>query len=113
MNRTFWRATAERALRGAVAAVFAAYVAGDVVFDVTHIHTLNQILALAAGGAFSAAALSVIGNGVSKNGPSFTSAEVVPDSQVVDQRGDVGSPLLFILAAVGLIVIVLLLVGHR
>lgn len=82
MNRQFWKATGERAIRGAFAAVFAAYVAGDLIFDVTNIHTLNQVLTLALGGAFSAAALSIIGNAKSGNGPSFTRAEVVPESQI-------------------------------
>lgn len=82
MNRQFWRATGERVLRGAGAALFAAYVAGDLIFDVTNVHTLNQVLVLAAGGAFSALVLSLAGNGVSKNGPSFTSDEVVPESQI-------------------------------
>jgi hypothetical protein len=115
MNRQFWTATGERALRGAVAAVFAAYVAGDVIFDVTNIHTLGQIAALALGGAFSAAALSVIGNGVSKNGPSFTRAEVVPESQIPThtrpQAGQAG--LLYVAILVVLLVIVLLYAtGH-
>lgn len=108
MNRQFWKATAERALRGAVAALFAAWVAGDLIFDVTNIHTLNQVLTLALGGAFSAAALSIAGNGVSGNGPSFTRAEVVPESEIPThtnvERGQGG--VLYLLAVVALIIVV-------
>lgn len=75
MDKKFWRATVERMVRGAVAAVFAAYVAGDLIFDVTNIHTVNQVLALALGGAVSALGLSAAGQAVSGNGPAFTSVE--------------------------------------
>lgn len=108
-DRQFWRATVERMIRGAVAAVFAAYVAGDLVFDVTNIHTLNQVLVLLLGGAFSALALSLGGGAYSKNGPAFTRAEVVPATppatHVRPQRGEGG--LLYILAVV-LVILVLL-----
>jgi hypothetical protein len=74
----FWKATLERVVRGAVAAVFAAYVAGDVVFDVTNIHTLNQVLVLAIGGAFSALALSLGVNAVNGgSGPALNGSENV------------------------------------
>lgn len=112
MNRQFWKATAERAVRGAVAALFAAYVAGDLIFDVTNVHTLQQVGVLVLGGAFSATALSIIGNGVSKNGPSFTSDEVVPESQIPThtrpQAGQGG--ILYVLAVVVLIVVLVWLV---
>jgi hypothetical protein len=117
MNRQFWRATAERALRGAVAAVFAAYVAGDLIFNVMNVHTWDQAGSLAVGGAFSAVALSIIGNAKSGNGPSFTRAEVVPESQVpvANQRGQGG--ILYVLAVAALVIVVIWLVlavfGHR
>jgi hypothetical protein len=68
----------ERVWRGAVAAEVAVYVSGNLVFDVTHVGvSLEHILAIAVGGAASALGLSVAGNVVSGNGPSFTKAEQV------------------------------------
>lgn len=82
-NKAFWKSLAERAIRGAAAAEVGAYVAGNLVFDTTNIDfTLENFLAIAVGGAVSAFGLSVAGNAVSKNGPSFTRAEVVPESTV-------------------------------
>jgi hypothetical protein len=82
-TRAFWQAATERAFRGAIAAEAGAYIAGNLVFDTTHIGvTLGNVLAIAVGGAVSAFGLSVAGNAVSKNGPSFTRAEVVPESTI-------------------------------
>lgn len=93
--------------------MFAAYVAGDVLFDVTNIHTLAQVATLALGGAFSAVALSIIGNGVSKNGPSFTRAEVVPESEIPTgtrpQAGEAG--LVYILGVIFLVILVIWIVS--
>lgn len=113
MNSNFWKAVTERAFRGAIAALFAAYVAGDLVFDVTNIHTLNQVLALALGGAVSALGLSLAGNAVSKNGPSFTRAEAVPESTIPThtrpQRGAV--TIWTVLFVISIVLIVWFVVG--
>lgn len=109
----FWKATGERMLRGGVAAVFAAYVGGTVIFDVTNIHTLKQVLVLALGGAFSALALSLGGNAVSGNGPSFTKQEVVTPAPPTNQAGVVNVDVLLILTILNTIGIAILLFHGR
>jgi hypothetical protein len=92
-TKAFWKSVTERALRGAAAAEVGAYVAGNLVFDATDIKlTISNFLAIAVGGAVSAFGLSVVGNAVTKNGPSFTDSEVLsppaPDP-TPDERGEV------------------------
>lgn len=66
----------ERAVRGAVAALVAVYVSGNLVFDSTNVSgSLEHILVLAVGGAASALGLSVAGNAITKSGPSFNNSE--------------------------------------
>jgi hypothetical protein len=76
----FWKATGERCVRGAIAALVGAYVAGNLVFDTTNIGvTLNNVLAIAFGGAVSALLLALGVQGVKKNGPALTGAETLSD----------------------------------
>lgn len=77
-TRAFWEATAERMFRGAVAAEVGAYLAGNVVFDTTNIKgTLENVLAIGAGGAFSALAISLGVQKLKKNGPALVGAEIL------------------------------------
>lgn len=74
----FWKATGERMVRGAIAAEVGAYVAGNLVFDTTNINvTLDNIAAIAVGGAVTALALALGVQTVKKDGPALTSAEVL------------------------------------
>jgi hypothetical protein len=76
----FWKATGERCVRGAIAAEVGAYVAGNLVFDTTNIGvTVDNVLAIAVGGAVSALLLALGVQGVKKNGPALTSAETLTD----------------------------------
>lgn len=81
MNSAFVKATAERMVRAGIAALVAVYLAGNLVFDTTHVQSsLENILAIFVGGAVSALALSLGVQAVTKNGPALTGAEqVVPE----------------------------------
>lgn len=81
-SKKFWKAVAERVIRGAAAGVSAGYLAGDVVFNAFNVNTWADIGSLAVGGAFSALVLSLIGNAVTKNGPAITTTETVDPPQV-------------------------------
>lgn len=99
----FWKATAERCVRGAIAALVGAYVAGNLVFDTTNIGvTLDNVLAIAVGGAVSALLLALGVQGVKKNGPALNNAEVLTETKPahVKQAGRI---------ALGLVVMVTLL----
>lgn len=73
----FWKATAERMLRGAAVAIFGAKFAGDVVFDAFSVTTWGDVGSLAIGGAFGSLLLSLIGNAATGNGPALTRNETV------------------------------------
>lgn len=81
-SKKFWKAVAERVIRGAAAGISAGYFAGDVVFDAFNVNTWGDIGSLAIGGAFSALVWSLIGNAVTKNGPAITTTETVNPPQV-------------------------------
>ena len=76
-NKEFWKATAERMIRGAAAAVGAVWLAGDAVFDAFNLHTWDQVGSLAVGGAFMSLVMALAGNVITKDGPSFNKTEVV------------------------------------
>ena len=88
-TKAFWQATLERVIRGAVVAVAATWVGGDLVFDVFDPNTWRDFAALAISGAFSSLVLSLAGNAVSGDGPALTNSEVLsppaprPDGEVV------------------------------
>ena len=78
----FWRATAERCIRtGAQAGLLTlgqdAYESLQV--DALHIDWM-QLVGFVLGGVLLALLFSLAGNVVSRTGPSFTQAEVAPDS---------------------------------
>jgi hypothetical protein len=112
-NLAFWKATGERMVRGAIAALVAAYLAGNIVFDTTNI-TAENVLALAFGGAVSALALALGVQGVKKNGPALTDAEVLnpPPPAAKDERGEsVVGVLVTVVLVVLLVWLVLALIG--
>jgi hypothetical protein len=76
-TRKFWKATGERMIRGAAAAVGAVWLAGDIVFEAFNFHTWEQVGSLAVGGAFMSLIMALIGNVASGNGPAFTTDEAV------------------------------------
>ena len=87
----FWKATAERAIRTAAQAAILVLV-GDV-YEATQLDAFSvdwlHVLSFALGGALLAVLFSVAGNVASKNGPSFTDAEIVqPAIKLPNPEGD-------------------------
>lgn len=77
-NKEFWKAATERGLRGAVAALVGAYVAGNIVFDFTNISvTVGHVLGIALGGVVTSFGFSLVGNATTKSGPSLNNTETV------------------------------------
>lgn len=76
-TKAFWKATAERMIRGAAVTVAAVFFGGDLVFDSFNFDTWEQFFSLAVAGALGSLVLSLAGNSVSGNGPSFTTDEKV------------------------------------
>lgn len=74
---TFWKATAERMVRGAAVAVFSAWFVGDAVFDALNVATWADVGGLAIGGAFGSLLLSLTGQAVTGSGPSLTNQETL------------------------------------
>ena len=80
-TRSFWEATAERIIRGAV--IGALLFLGDAVITSGQLNVFLvdwlQLFGYALGGAFLSLLFSIIGNAASKNGPAFIKSEqVVP-----------------------------------
>lgn len=74
----FWKATAERMWRAGLAAEVGVYLAGNLVFDTTHVGaSLENIASIFVGGAVSSLALSLGVQAATKNGPALTGAEQV------------------------------------
>jgi hypothetical protein len=81
----FWKALAERAVRGGAAGVVAGW-SGDAVFNVMEVQNAKDVLALFVSGAVFSGFLSLAGNVVTKSGPSFNQAETVdPVAQIPPQ----------------------------
>lgn len=75
-TKAFWKATAERMVRGAAVAIFAVWFGGDVVFDTFVFSTWKDVGSLTISGAFGALLLALGGGAFgSGNGPSFTGQE--------------------------------------
>lgn len=72
----FWKSWAERVVRGGAAGVVAGW-AGDGVFNVMEVTTWKDVLSLFVGGAVFSGMLGLVGNAVTKTGPSFNGSEVV------------------------------------
>lgn len=72
---TFWKAAAERMVRGAAISVAAAYFGGDKVFDSLNVNTWADAGGLAIAGAVGSLVLSLAGQAITGNGPSLTSTE--------------------------------------
>ncbi len=76
-NLEFWKATLERMVRGAAAALIAVFFVGDIVFDALSASTWQQAGAIALGGAFSSLLFSLVGNAATGNGPAITRNETL------------------------------------
>lgn len=77
-TRAFWKATAERCLRGAAVAVIGTFFVGDKLFEAFNVNTWQDVGSLAVGGAFGSLLFALAGNTVNGgHGPAFTSAENV------------------------------------
>jgi hypothetical protein len=75
-TRKFWKATAERCVRGGAAALGGALVAGDWVLDVMNVSSLSDGATVFVGGALTSLLLSLAGGAFgSGDGPSFTGQE--------------------------------------
>jgi hypothetical protein len=75
-TREFWKATAERMIRGAAVAVGGAFFAGDWAFDALNVGTWQDVGALAIGGAFCSLVLALAGGAFGAGtGPSLTGHE--------------------------------------
>lgn len=100
----FVRATLERMVRGGIAAVVAAYVAGGLVVDNINVDTFDQALTLFVGGAVTALLLALgVQVGTKGKGPALTSAENLTPvkHRPNNQAGRAGVGLM--LAVVGLV----------
>lgn len=77
-TRKFWKATAERVLRGGAAALGGALVAGDWAMDIMNVNTLEKGATIFIGGAVTSLLFSLAGGKFgSGDGPSFTGTEVL------------------------------------
>jgi hypothetical protein len=74
-TKKFWKATAERCVRGGAVAVFGAYFGADKVFDVMNVNTLADAGALYVSGAVGSLLLCLIGGAMTGDGPSITNQE--------------------------------------
>lgn len=75
----FWKATAERALRTAAQAAILVLIGDAYTYAQLDVFTVDwrQLLGFTLGGALLAVLFAVAGNAATKNGPSFTDAEIV------------------------------------
>lgn len=71
----FWKAAAERMVRGAAVSVAAVYFGGDVVFDSLNVNTWTEAGGIAITGAVGSLVLSLAGQAFTGSGPSFNSTE--------------------------------------
>lgn len=71
----FVQATIERMIRGGIAAVAAAYVAGNLILGTINVDTFHQVLGLFIGGAIASLLMALGVQGLTKKGPALTSAE--------------------------------------
>lgn len=112
-TKAFWRATAERIIRGALVSVAAAYFGGDLVFDALNVNSWRDVGSLAITGAFASLLLSLGGNALTKSGPSFTDNEVLspPAPKPPPEAGAV-DVVLAILVVVLVVVVLLLFRVH-
>ena len=80
-TKEFWKAAAERMVRGGAAALGGALVAGDWVLDVMNVGNLGDGATVFIGGALTSLLMSLAGGAFgSGDGPSFTGTEAVtPD----------------------------------
>jgi len=77
-TKEFWKSTLERVIRGGIAALGGALVAGDWVFDVFNLNSIQDGVAVFAGGALTSFIMAFLGGQFgSGNGPSFTGVEVL------------------------------------
>ena len=74
MNKAFWRALAERAVRAGAAAVLSVWVVGDGVMNAFSVNW-EQAGGIFLGGALVSALLSLAGSAAPGNGPSLIDAE--------------------------------------
>lgn len=72
----FWKATAERCVRGGAAATLSSWIVGDGVMDAFNVN-LQEAGGLFLGGAVVSLLLSLIGGATTGNGPSFNNTEVL------------------------------------
>lgn len=72
----FWRATAERAIRGGAAAVLSLSVVGDGIMNAFEVNW-QEAGGVFIGGAVVSTLLSLVGGAVSGNGPAFNDTEQV------------------------------------
>lgn len=76
-TKEFWKATAERVIRGAAVAIFAGYFGGDKVFDALNVNTWSDAGALGISGAVGSLLLCLIGGLATGSGPSITNQETL------------------------------------
>jgi len=109
----FWKAAAERMVRGAAIAVFSAYFVGDGLFDALNVNTWEDVASLALGGAFGSLVLSLTGEAVTKNGPSLTNQETLAkDTQWGGKKPQHGyADAVTILVIVVVVILLLVLFG--
>lgn len=73
----FWRATVQRMIRAAAAAVAGAYFGGDLMFDVLNINGWRDVLTLAGSTAVGTLLLCLAGDALtSGDGPAFGTIEI-------------------------------------
>lgn len=79
-TKDFWKAALERMVRGGAAALGGSLVAGDWLFDLWNLNSLQDGVTVFVGGALTSLLLALAGNAVSGTGPSFNNVEVVEPS---------------------------------
>ena len=71
------QATVERMVRGGIAAVFAAYVGGDLVLSIITIDTVQQAVGIFVSGAIASLLMALGINAKTKTGPAINKAESI------------------------------------
>lgn len=74
-TKKFWKATAERMIRGAAVSVAAVFFGGDVVFDSLNVASWTEAGGIAITGAIGSLVLSLAGQAFTGNGPALTNNE--------------------------------------
>lgn len=75
-SKSFWKATTERSVRAAAAGVLGSWVVADGIVNAFNVNWVDAG-GIAVGSAVFSLLFSLVGNGATGSGPSFTNAETV------------------------------------